>query len=87
VQKTLYEAIGLVILVIFVFLQDWRTTIPVVTILIGTFAFIKVFVSINSLTLFGIILATGLVVDDAIVVVEQIARMIQGRDAAAPGCL
>ncbi|MEM5838751.1 efflux RND transporter permease subunit, partial [Pediococcus acidilactici] len=82
VYKTLFEAIGLVILVIFVFLQDWRTTlIPVLTIplsLIGTFAFIKVFgFSINMLTLFGIILATGLVVDDAIVVVEQIARMIQ----------
>ncbi len=95
VQKTLYEAIGLVILVIFVFLQDWRTTlIPVVTIplsLIGTFAFIKAFgFSINSLTLFGIILATGLVVDDAIVVVEQISRMIQEegmppRQAASEG--
>jgi HAE1 family hydrophobic/amphiphilic exporter-1 len=95
VYKTLLEAIGLVILVIFVFLQDWRTTlIPVVTIplsLIGTFAFIKVFgFSINSLTLFGIILATGLVVDDAIVVVEQIARMIQDegmppRQAASEG--
>ena len=95
VYKTLFEAIGLVILVIFVFLQDWRTTlIPVLTIplsLIGTFAFIKVFgFSINILTLFGIILATGLVVDDAIVVVEQIARMIQDegmspRQAASEG--
>ena len=95
VQKTLFEAIGLVILVIFIFLQDWRTTlIPVLTIplsLIGTFAFIKIFgFSINTLTLFGIILATGLVVDDAIVVVEQISRMIQDegmppRQAASEG--
>ena len=95
VYKTLFEAIGLVILVIFVFLQDWRTTlIPVITIplsLIGTFAFIKLFgFSINTLTLFGIILATGLVVDDAIVVVEQISRMIQDegmppREAASEG--
>lgn len=82
VVKTLFEAIVLVVLVIFVFLQDWRTTlIPAVTIpisLIGTFAFIKVFgFSINSVSLFGITLATGLVVDDAIVVVEDIDRLIQ----------
>lgn len=82
VLKTLLEAIGLVILVIFLFLQDWRTTlIPVLTIplsLIGTFAFVKVFgFSINTLTLFGLTLATGMVVDDAIVVVENIARLIQ----------
>jgi multidrug efflux pump subunit AcrB len=60
VIKTLMEAIALVILVIFLFLQDWRTTlIPVITIplsLIGTFAFVKAFgFSINSLTLFGLI--------------------------------
>ena len=78
---TLAEAIAIVILVIFLFLQDWRTTvIPAVTIpvsLIGTFAFIKIFdFSINSLTLFGITLATGLVVDDAIVVIENIQRHI-----------
>ncbi len=82
VVKTLVEAILLVILVIFIFLQDWRTTlIPVITIplsLIGTFAFIKAFgFSINILTLFGITLATGIVVDDAIVVVEDISRLIQ----------
>jgi len=82
VVQTLYEAIGLVILVIFVFLQDWRTAlIPAVAIpvsLIGTFTFIKVFgFSINSLTLFGLTLATGMVVDDAIVVVEDITRLIQ----------
>jgi HAE1 family hydrophobic/amphiphilic exporter-1 len=79
VLKTLAEAIVLVILVIFLFLQDWRATvIPTVTIpvsLIGTFAFVKGFgFSINTLTLFGIVLATGLVVDDAIVVVENIER-------------
>ncbi|KAF3885325.1 MULTISPECIES: efflux RND transporter permease subunit [Nostocales] len=79
---TLLIAIALVVLIIFVFLQDWRTTIiPSITIpvaLIGTFAFIKAFgFSINSLTLFGLTLATGMVVDDAIVVVEDISRRIQ----------
>jgi hydrophobic/amphiphilic exporter-1 (mainly G- bacteria), HAE1 family len=78
---TLGEAVAIVILVIFLFLLDWRATIiPAVTIpvsLIGTFAFIKVFgFSINSLTLFGITLATGLVVDDAIVVIENVQRHI-----------
>jgi HAE1 family hydrophobic/amphiphilic exporter-1 len=82
VLTTLLEAIGLVILVIFIFLEDWRTTIiPSVTIpvsLIGTFAFVKLLgFSINTLTLFGITLATGLVVDDAIVVIENIERHIQ----------
>jgi len=79
---TLFKAVGLVVLVIFVFLQDWRTTIiPAITIpvsLIGTFAFVKIFYfSINSLTLFGLTLATGMVVDDAIVVVEDITTKIQ----------
>ena len=78
---TLGEAIVIVIVVIFLFLLDWRATIiPAVTIpvsLIGTFAFIKIFgFSINSLTLFGITLATGLVVDDAIVVIENVQRHI-----------
>ena len=78
---TLGQAILIVIAVIFLFLLDWRATIiPAVTIpvsLIGTFAFIKVFgFSINSLTLFGITLATGLVVDDAIVVIENVQRHI-----------
>jgi len=82
VVKTLFEAILLVVLVIFIFLQDWRTTlIPAITIpvsLIGTFAIMKVFgFSLNSLTLFGLTLATGLVVDDAIVVIENIERLIQ----------
>ena len=81
VLVTLGEAIGIVILVIFLFLLDWRATIiPAVTIpvsLIGTFAFIRIFdFSINSLTLFGITLATGLVVDDAIVVIENVQRHI-----------
>ena len=81
VITTLGEAILIVIVVIFLFLLDWRATIiPAVTIpvsLIGTFAFIKVFgFSINSLTLFGITLATGLVVDDAIVVIENVQRHI-----------
>jgi HAE1 family hydrophobic/amphiphilic exporter-1 len=81
VLKTLGEAIVLVIIVMFLFLQNWRSTlIPAVTIpvsLIGTFAFIKLFdFSINTLTLFGIVLATGIVVDDAIVVIENIERHI-----------
>jgi HAE1 family hydrophobic/amphiphilic exporter-1 len=81
VLVTLGEAIIIVIVVIFLFLLDWRATIiPAVTIpvsLIGTFAFTKVFgFSINSLTLFGITLATGLVVDDAIVVIENVQRHI-----------
>jgi len=88
---TLVEAIILVIFVIFLFLEDWRSTIiPSVTIpvsLIGTFAFVKLLnFSVNTLTLFGITLATGLVVDDAIVVIENIERHIQegeGRPAKA----
>jgi len=88
VVQTLLQAVVLVVLVIFVFLQDWRTTvIPAITIpvsLIGTFAFVKLFnFSINSLTLFGITLATGMVVDDAIIVVENISRKIQD-DAYPP---
>ncbi len=76
-------AIALVILVIFVFLGDWRTTmihfIATPVSLIGTFVFVKLLgFSINTLTLFGITLATGLVVDDAIVVIENIERHIKG---------
>jgi HAE1 family hydrophobic/amphiphilic exporter-1 len=78
---TLLEAIALVVIVIYFFLQDWRSTfIPAVTIpvsLIGTFIFVKLLgFSINTLTLFGITLATGLVVDDAIVVIENVERHI-----------
>ena len=82
VLKTLAEAIIIVILVIFVFLQTTRSTlIPAITIpvsLLGTFIFVHLFgFSINTLTLFGITLATGLVVDDAIVVIENVERHIQ----------
>jgi HAE1 family hydrophobic/amphiphilic exporter-1 len=78
---TLLQAIALVIIVIYVFLQDWRSTfIPAITIpvsLIGAFVFVKLLgFSINTLTLFGITLATGLVVDDAIVVIENVERHI-----------
>src|SRR6202045_1236248 len=78
---TLLQAIALVIAVIFLFLQDWRSTfIPAITIpvsLVGTFIFIKAFgFSINTLTLFGITLATGFVGDDAIVVIENVERHI-----------
>src|SRR5215470_7970778 len=77
---TVGSAILLVILVIFIFLGDWRTTmihfIATPVSLIGTFAFVKLLgFSINTLTLFGITLATGLVVDDAIVVIENIERL------------
>ncbi len=79
---TVGSAIVLVILVIFIFLGDWRTTmihfIATPVSLIGTFVFIKLLgFSVNTLTLFGITLATGLVVDDAIVVIENIERHIQ----------
>jgi HAE1 family hydrophobic/amphiphilic exporter-1 len=89
VVTTLVEAIAIVIIVIFVFLQGWRATvIPAITIpvsLVGTFLFIKLFgFSINTLTLFGITLATGLVVDDAIVVIENIERHLH-EDAPDPG--
>jgi hydrophobic/amphiphilic exporter-1 (mainly G- bacteria), HAE1 family len=87
VLRTLLEAIGLVIAVIFVFLQSWRSTlIPALTIpvsLVGTFAFVQLFgFSINTLTLFGLTLATGLVVDDAIVVIENIERHIREKGAS-----
>jgi HAE1 family hydrophobic/amphiphilic exporter-1 len=80
---TVGSAIFLVILVIFIFLGDWRTTmihfIATPVSLIGTFAFVKLLgFSINTLTLFGITLATGLVVDDAIVVIENIERHMAG---------
>jgi HAE1 family hydrophobic/amphiphilic exporter-1 len=88
VVKTLGEAILLVIFVLFIFLQNWRSIlIPAITIpvsLIGTFAFMKLFgFSINTLTLFGLVLATGTVVDDAIVVIENIERHMReyGKDA------
>ncbi|BAZ14723.1 RND multidrug efflux transporter [Calothrix sp. NIES-4071] len=85
VVKTLIESIVLVVAVIFVFLQDWRTTIvPAIAIpisLIGTFAFVKVFnFSLNSLTLFGLTLAGGIVVDDAIIIVEDVIRLLEEKN-------
>ncbi|HEI6745913.1 TPA: efflux RND transporter permease subunit, partial [Legionella pneumophila] len=91
VFHTIYEAIALVVLVILIFLQTWRASaIPVVAIpvsLIGTFAVMQAIgFSLNYLTLFGLVLAIGIVVDDAIVVVENMERNIQSgmnpRDAA-----
>ncbi len=81
VYETLFIAILLVFITIYVFLQDWRATlIPAVTIpvsLIGTFAVMAALgFSINMLTLFGLVLAIGIVVDDAIVVVENVDRLI-----------
>ena len=81
---TLVTAVVLVVLVLYLFLQDWRSTvIPAIAIpvaLIGTFLFTKLFgFSINTLTLFGLTLATGVVVDDAIVVVEAIAAKVQDK--------
>jgi multidrug efflux pump len=82
VQKTLFEAIALVVLVVLIFLQTWRAAIiPLVAIpvsLIGTFAAMSAFgFSINNISLFGLVLAIGIVVDDAIVVVEAIEHHIE----------
>ncbi len=79
---SLIQAIVLVIVVIFLFLQNWRSalvvSIAIPVAFIGTFIFVKALgFSINTLTLFGLTLATGLVVDDAIVIVEDITRRIQ----------
>jgi len=75
IVKTLLEALGLVMIVVFLFLQGWRATlIPLLAVpvsLVGTFILFPVFgFSVNTLSLFGMVLAIGLVVDDAIVVVE-----------------
>ena len=82
VYKTLFEALILVIIVVFLFLQSWRATvIPLVAVpisLIGTFGFMLIFgFSLNILTLLGLVLAIGLVVDDAIVVVENVERIME----------
>jgi len=79
---SLVLAIGLVVLIIFLFLQNWRSaliaSIAIPVSLLGTFVFVKLLgFSINTLTLFGLTLATGLVVDDAIVVVEDVTKRIQ----------
>ncbi|WP_339767465.1 multidrug efflux RND transporter permease subunit [uncultured Paraglaciecola sp.] len=81
VEHTIYEAIALVVLVIMVFLQNWRAAlIPIIAIpisLIGSFAILSALgFSLNNLTLFGLVLAIGIVVDDAIVVVENMERLM-----------
>jgi hydrophobe/amphiphile efflux-1 (HAE1) family protein len=89
--KTIYEAMALVVVVVLVFLQGWRPAIiPIIAIpvsLVGTFAVMAALgFSINNLTLFGLVLAVGIVVDDAIVVVENVERHLEHgmsrRDAA-----
>ena len=94
IVKTLFEAIALVIFVVYIFLQGWRATlIPLLAVpvsLVGTFALFPLLgFSINTLSLFGLVLAIGLVVDDAIVVVEAVEHHIeQGmspRDASSQG--
>src|ERR1700758_3795284 len=91
IVQTLVIAIGLVIIVVYLFLQDWRSTlIPLLAVpvsLVGTFMFFPLFgFSINTLSMFGLVLAIGLVVDDAIVVVEGVQRHIEeglnSKDAA-----
>lgn len=82
VIKTLLEAVALVVLVVIIFLQTWRASIiPLLAVpvsIVGTFAFMLLFgFSINVLSLFGLILAIGIVVDDAIVVVENVERNIE----------
>src|SRR3974390_1342119 len=82
IEHTLFEAIVLVIIVVFIFLQGWRATlIPLLAVpvsLVGTFALFPLFgFSINTLSLFGLVLAIGLVVDDAIVVVEIVEHHIE----------
>ena len=82
IVKTLFEALVLVVIVVFIFLQGWRATlIPLCAVpvsLIGTFVVFPLFgFSINTLSLFGLVLAIGLVVDDAIVVVEAVERHIE----------
>ena len=82
IVRTLVIAIVLVIIVVFIFLQGWRATlIPLLAVpvsLVGTFTFFPLFgFSLNTLSLFGLVLAIGLVVDDAIVVVEATERHIE----------
>jgi multidrug efflux pump len=89
VVKTLIEAIILVVIVMFVFLQSWRATliptIAVPVVLLGTFGIFYVLgYSINTLTLFGLVLAIGLLVDDAIVVVENVERLLHENPEMSP---
>ena len=90
VLHTLLEAIALVVLVVILFLQTWRASlIPLIAVpvsVIGTFAVLLAFgFSINTLSLFGLVLAIGIVVDDAIVVVENVERHIADGPVAARG--
>ncbi|WP_288412007.1 efflux RND transporter permease subunit [uncultured Sphingomonas sp.] len=89
VVKTLVEAVILVVIVMFVFLQSWRATliptIAVPVVLLGTFGVFYLFgFSINTLTLFGLVLAIGLLVDDAIVVVENVERLLDENPDMTP---
>ena len=89
VQKTLIEAIVLVVIVMFVFLQSWRATlvpaIAVPVVLLGTLAILYVAgFTINTLTLFGLVLSIGLLVDDAIVVVENVERLLEENPDMSP---
>ncbi len=89
VVKTLIEAVILVVIVMFVFLQSWRATliptIAVPVVLLGTFGVFYLFgFSINTLTLFGLVLAIGLLVDDAIVVVENVERLMEENPDLSP---
>jgi multidrug efflux pump len=89
VVETLIEAIALVVVVMFVFLQSWRATlipaIAVPVVLLGTFGVFAAFgYSINTLTLFGLVLAIGLLVDDAIVVVENVERLMAENPGMSP---
>ncbi|MGN6270077.1 MAG: efflux RND transporter permease subunit [Sphingomonas sp.] len=89
VVKTLFEAIVLVVIVMFVFLQNWRATliptIAVPVVILGTFGVFAVAgFSINTLTLFGLVLAIGLLVDDAIVVVENVERVMEENPEMSP---
>ncbi|MFL6770440.1 MAG: efflux RND transporter permease subunit, partial [Sphingomicrobium sp.] len=89
VVKTLFEAMILVIIVMFVFLQSWRATlvpaIAIPVVLLGTFAVLYALdFSINTMTLFGLVLAVGLLVDDAIVVVENVERIMEEQPGISP---
>ena len=90
VIKTLFEAVVLVVIVVILFLQTWRAAIiPIVAIpvsLIGTFFVMAAFgFSLNTLSLFGLVLAIGIVVDDAIVVVENVERYLRAGHEPARG--
>jgi multidrug efflux pump len=89
VTKTLFEAVVLVVLVIFVFLQSWRAmlipAIAIPVVLLGTFAVFSIAgFTINTMTLFGLTLAVGLLVDDAIVVVENVERLLEENPGMSP---